>query len=62
MLFSCAFFFKGFTGLAITIDSILTLFVTMQMTGRVKWAELFRYTGELPSTSTHVRPSIPSLS
>jgi hypothetical protein len=41
VLFSYAFFFKGFTGLAITIGSILTLFVVMQMTGRVKWAEKF---------------------
>jgi inner membrane protein involved in colicin E2 resistance len=41
VLFSYAFFFKGFTGLAITIGSILTLFVVMQMTGRVRWAEIF---------------------
>src|SRR5262249_12628757 len=41
VLFSYAFFFKGFTGLAITIGSIVTLFVVMQMTGRVRWAEKF---------------------
>jgi inner membrane protein involved in colicin E2 resistance len=41
VLFSYAFFFKGFTGLAITIGSIVTLFVVMQMTGRVKWEEKF---------------------
>jgi inner membrane protein involved in colicin E2 resistance len=41
VLFSYAFFFKGFTGLAITIGSIITLFVVMQMTGRIKWAEKF---------------------
>jgi inner membrane protein involved in colicin E2 resistance len=41
VLFSYAFFFKGFTGLAITIGSILTLFVVMQMTGRIKWADKF---------------------
>jgi hypothetical protein len=39
VLFSYAFFLKGFTGLAITIGSILTLFVVMQITGRVRWAE-----------------------
>ncbi|MFN2386467.1 MAG: inner membrane CreD family protein [Thermoanaerobaculia bacterium] len=39
VLFSYAFFFKGFTGLAITIGSILTLFVTMQLTGRIRWSE-----------------------
>ena len=42
VLFSYAFFFKGFTGLAITIGSILTLFVVMQMTGRIRWDEKFR--------------------
>lgn len=41
ILFSYAFFFKGFTGLAITIGSIMTLFVVMQMTGRIRWAEKF---------------------
>jgi hypothetical protein len=41
VLFSYAFFFKGFTGLAVTIGAILTLFVVMQITGRIKWAEKF---------------------
>ena len=41
VLFSYAFFLKGFTGLAITIGSVLTLFVVMQMTGRIHWAEKF---------------------
>jgi len=41
VMFSYAFFLKGFTGLAITIGSISTLFVVMQVTGRVKWAEKF---------------------
>src|SRR6188474_824833 len=41
VLFSYAFFLKGFTGLAITIGSILTLFVVMQVTGRIRWAERF---------------------
>jgi hypothetical protein len=41
VIFSYAFFFKGFTGLAITVGSILTLFVVMQITGRVRWAEKF---------------------
>lgn len=42
VMFSYAFFLKGFTGLAITIGSILTLFVVMQVTGRVRWAERFK--------------------
>ncbi len=41
VLFSYAFFFEGFTGLAVTIGAILTLFVVMQMTGRLKWEEKF---------------------
>jgi len=41
VLFSYAFFFAGFTGLAITIGAILTLFVVMQMTGRIQWTEKF---------------------
>jgi len=41
VLFSYAFFYKGFTGLAITIGCILTLFVVMQMTGRIRWEEQF---------------------
>lgn len=41
VMFSYAFFLKGFTGLAITIGSVLTLFVVMQVTGRIHWAEKF---------------------
>ena len=41
VLFSYAFFFQGFTGLAITVGSIVTLFVTMQMTARIRWTEAF---------------------
>jgi inner membrane protein involved in colicin E2 resistance len=41
VLFSYAFFFKGFTGLSVTIGAIVTLFVVMQMTGRINWEERF---------------------
>lgn len=41
VLFSYAFFFPGYTGLAITIGAICTLFAVMQWTGRVKWSERF---------------------
>jgi len=41
VLFSYAFFFKGYTGLAVTIGAIITLFVVMQMTGRIRWSEKF---------------------
>src|SRR5260370_11610621 len=37
VLFSYAFFFQGFTGLAITIGAIISLFVAMQVTARVDW-------------------------
>lgn len=49
VLFSYAFFWKGFTGLSITIISIATLFVVMQATGRIHWSEKL---ASLP----HVRP------
>ena len=41
IMFSYAFFLKGFTGLAITIGSVATLFVAMQVTGRIRWANKF---------------------
>jgi inner membrane protein involved in colicin E2 resistance len=41
VLFSYTFFFKGFTGLAITILCICTLFVIMQATGKTDWTEIF---------------------
>jgi len=49
VLFSDTFFWEGFTGLAVTIGAIVTLFVVMQITGRVNWNETFR------------RPSPPAL-
>lgn len=48
VLFSYAFFFKGFTGLAITIGAILTLFAVMQMTGKIDWEK--RYQTKKPVT------------
>jgi Inner membrane protein CreD len=41
VLFSYAFFFEGFTGLAVTIGAVITLFVLMQMTARVDWNAVF---------------------
>jgi inner membrane protein involved in colicin E2 resistance len=49
VLFSYTFFFEGFTGLAITTLCILTLFVVMQITGRVDWGVLFRQDGNAPA-------------
>jgi inner membrane protein involved in colicin E2 resistance len=50
--FSYAFFLKGFTGLAITIGSIITLFVVMQATGRIRWKEKFSASQTAPSENT----------
>lgn len=41
ILFSYAFFFQGFTGLTITIGAILTLFIVMQATAKIRWTEKF---------------------
>ena len=48
VLFSFAFFFRGYTGLSVTVGAILTLFVAMQMTGKVRWAEKFGSAGPPP--------------
>ncbi|MFN0084592.1 MAG: inner membrane CreD family protein [Blastocatellia bacterium] len=54
VLFSYTFFFERYTGLAITILCILTLFIVMQFTGRVDWDTLFRRNapGEPPMTTS----------
>ena len=45
VLFSYAFFFEGFTGLAVTIGAVITLFVLMQVTARVDWNAVFKKEG-----------------
>jgi inner membrane protein involved in colicin E2 resistance len=50
--FSYAFFLKGFTGLAITSGSILTLFVVMQATGKIRWKERFAAQSPRPAINT----------
>jgi hypothetical protein len=42
VLFSATFFLEGYTGLAVTVGAVLTLFVIMQMTGRIRWDEAFQ--------------------
>ena len=44
--FSYTFFFEQYTGLAVTVLSVITLFIVMQMTGRVDWDKVFRGNGE----------------
>jgi hypothetical protein len=41
VLFSYAFFFEGYTGLTVTVGAVLTLFVLMQLTARVRWEKVF---------------------
>ncbi len=38
MGFSLAHFWEGFTGLTATVLAIVTLYLIMQLTGRVKWS------------------------
>lgn len=38
--FSLAHFWDGFTGLTVTVLSVVTLFGLMQLTGRVRWSEV----------------------
>lgn len=40
--FSYTFFLEGYSALCVTIAAILTLFFVMQLTGRIRWAELFQ--------------------
>ena len=41
VLFSWSFFFEGITGMILTVCSVLTLFVLMQLTGKTDWDTLF---------------------
>jgi hypothetical protein len=45
ILFSLAHFFKGYTGLTITIGAILTLAAVMLLTAKVDWEEVFKDRG-----------------
>jgi hypothetical protein len=41
--FSLAHFWEGYTGITITVLAIVTLFVMMQLTGRVRWHEVLSF-------------------
>lgn len=41
VLFSYALFNEGWSGLTITVGAIVTLFVVMQLTGRIRWSDRF---------------------
>lgn len=42
VLFSATFFWQGFTGLAVAVGAVLTLFAILQIVGRVRWDEAFQ--------------------
>lgn len=52
VLFSYAFFWRRFTGLSITVIAIITLFVVMQATGRIRWSERFAARSPKPLPKT----------
>jgi inner membrane protein involved in colicin E2 resistance len=51
VLFSYAFFFEGYAGLTVTVGAVATLFVLMQMTGRVDWEEVFARKVDSPTAT-----------
>ncbi len=51
VLFSCAFFVEGQTGLSVAVGATATLFVLMQLTARVKWADVFADHAPGPASS-----------
>jgi hypothetical protein len=51
VLFSFTFFWEGFTGLAITVGAIVTLFVMMQVTGRTDWSAAASPASPAPRTA-----------
>jgi hypothetical protein len=58
--FSYAFFWRGRTGLTVSIAAVATLFVLMQATGRVNWQEVFRRPHRAASLPPVPSPSPPA--
>jgi hypothetical protein len=56
--FSLAHFWEGYTGLTITVLAIITLFVMMQLTGRVRWHDVLSFTPPKPISAP--RPDLSS--
>jgi hypothetical protein len=54
--FSLAHFWEGYTGLTITVLAIITLFVMMQLTGRVRWHEVLSFGAKPPQAPTQPPP------
>jgi hypothetical protein len=60
VLFSYAFFFEGYTGLTVTAGAVITLFVLMQVTGRVDWASVFQRRAPAAPPMPPMPPSMPT--
>ena len=56
VLFSHTFFWEGFTGLAVTIGAVITLFIVMQLTGKIDWNETFQRTSARVRTPKRAEP------
>jgi len=56
--FSYAFFWKGRTGLTVTIGAIVTLFVLMQATGKVDWFTLLKKPPAAPPPPPPDQPAL----
>jgi len=52
VFFSYAFFWQGWTGLTVVLGAILTLFVIMQLTGRIDWNNRFPNVTRRPTVET----------
>ncbi len=60
VLFSATFFWEGYTGLAVAVGAIVTLFVIMQITGRVRWEQAFGRPQTPPPAPPQVAYGAPS--
>lgn len=56
--FSYTFFLEGYSALCVTIASIITLYFVMQLTGRIRWAELFQAKARLGPLTTPPPPPV----
>jgi inner membrane protein involved in colicin E2 resistance len=52
--FSLAHFWEGFTGLTVTVLAIVTLFLLMQLTGRIQWSEVLGTQSPKARTTTPI--------
>jgi hypothetical protein len=52
VFFSYAFFWQGWTGLTVVLGAIVTLFLIMQLTGRIDWNARFPAVARRPSVET----------